>query len=429
MAIKILAAADLHLGKRSSGLSVSVEEAATKFTWQRIVDWAISKQVDILLLCGDIIDRNNRYYEAIGPLQAGFTKLGRHGVSIYLVAGNHDFDVLPQIVDAGQYAHVHLLGRNGEWELATFTKNGQTLQFAGWSFPNPYVTENPLVNFNRVQPDLNYPIIGLLHADIDNPESRYNPVKSNDLASVPIKAWLLGHIHKPMIAELSGINICYCGSPQALSAKEPGIHGFLELLVEDDHSIKIKHAGISTVRYERLAVDISMASTEEEVRSTLHFALKQEADGKLAELENVLYVIYDIELTGEHPNEMLVYGWAKQITDYEAQTAFGSKISVRNVTSSIQPTVSNLQELSNQPTPAGLLASAMIAIRQGGSTPFLEELIAEWKKTYRDLETSSVYLPLQSRWQIEKPTFTATDFILQQANRLLSKLLLQTNQL
>lgn len=430
MPIKILAAADLHLGKRSSGLATTVEEGATKFTWQRIVDWAISNQVDILLLGGDIIDRNNRYYEAIGPLQAGFKKLGEYGITVYMVAGNHDFDVLPQIVAAGQFSHVHLLGRNGDWELATFTKNGKILQIAGWSFPRQFVREDSLVNFNGVRLDPNYPSIGLLHADLDNPESNYNPVRSNDLASTSIKAWILGHIHKPRTIELPVTSICYPGSPQALSSKEPGMHGFAQLSIEDDHSIRVHPIAISTVRYEKLSINVSTASTEEELRATLHFALNEDARNKLTELENVLHLIYDIQLTGEHTNEMLVYGWAEQIkNDYEMQIASGSKITVRQVTSFIQPAARNLEELSKQPTPAGILATTILAVRQGKSTPFLDEMMTEWEKAYRDMETSNVYQPLQPRWQIEKPTIDFRDYILQESNRLLNRLLLQTNQL
>ena len=430
MAIKILAAADLHLGKRSSGLPFGDPEGATKFVWQRIVDQAITGKVDIVLLAGDIIDQNNKYYEAIGPLQAGFEKLGQHNISVYMVAGNHDYDVLPQIVGAGHYGHVHLLGRNGAWELATFPKNGQIIQIAGWSFPSQFIRESSLVNIHTINPDPNYPCIGLLHADMDNHESLYNPVRSIDLASTPVKTWLLGHIHKPMHMKLSETSICYPGSPQALSSKEPGMHGFLELLVGDDYSIQINPVGISTVRYERLSVQISNVSTEQEVRVALHSALQQDASYKLPELEKVLHLIYDIELTGEHSHGMLVYQWVEQIkNDYEVQIATGSKISVRNITSSIEPVIDNLEELSKQPTPAGMLASAILAIRQGRSTPYLEQAITEWNKAFRDLHASSVYYPLQARWQEEKPEFNARDFILEQSNRLLGKLLLQTNQL
>jgi len=55
-----------------------------------------------------------------------------------LVSGNHDFDVLPQVVRRYSDDGVKLLGKNGVWEIVTFRKNDQAIQFAGWSFPSQY---------------------------------------------------------------------------------------------------------------------------------------------------------------------------------------------------------------------------------------------------------------------------------------------------
>jgi DNA repair exonuclease SbcCD nuclease subunit len=78
MPIKILATADLHLGKSSA--DVSGLHASTKYTWQKIIDYCIHNQIDVLVLCGDIVDWDNRYFEAIGPLQKGFEDLYKHGI-------------------------------------------------------------------------------------------------------------------------------------------------------------------------------------------------------------------------------------------------------------------------------------------------------------------------------------------------------------
>jgi hypothetical protein len=52
--------------------------------WQAIVERAIQEQVDLITLSGDIVDHDNRFFEATGPLEAGLTKLAAAGIQLAL---------------------------------------------------------------------------------------------------------------------------------------------------------------------------------------------------------------------------------------------------------------------------------------------------------------------------------------------------------
>ena len=195
---------------------------STKNTWFRIVDWSIRNRIDILALCGDIIDRDNRYFEAIGPLQAGFEKLRKAGITVFAVTGNHDYDVLSQIAGNNKFQFVHVLGLNGHWEIQTFEKNKEKVQFVGWSFPNLHVTQDPTLTLSGTGIDPNFPVIGLLHGDVGNMESKYGPITLNNLMNAPVNFWILGHIHKPQQLNVNTPQIWYPGSPHAMSAKSLG---------------------------------------------------------------------------------------------------------------------------------------------------------------------------------------------------------------
>ena len=41
MAITVLATGDIHIGKKSSSVRQDIEESATKYSWNRIVDYAV----------------------------------------------------------------------------------------------------------------------------------------------------------------------------------------------------------------------------------------------------------------------------------------------------------------------------------------------------------------------------------------------------
>ena len=427
MPIKILATADLHLGRKSSAVPSDAEESSTKFTWNNMVDWAIEHGVHVLLLSGDIIDQDNKYYEAIGPIQSGFDKLNKNGIAVYLVTGNHDFDVLSEIIRSNKYENIHLLGANGKWEMKTFESNEGTLQIAGWSFPNKYVTENPMAKFSELERDPNEVTIGLLHGDVDVLESKYGPVSLSELKFAGAEAWILGHIHKPMEFSSEAPYIAYPGSPHALDPGEAGAHGPVLIEVNKKNDMKVERIPLSPIRYEKISVTVEPKDDEGYVRDSITSILLQEGQKLLPDLENVAFLVCDIALEGTHTAVNELFSWTGQIVqDYEQELETGTRIIVRKVENNVQPAVENLEELAENPSPAGKLAETILAIQQGKTTPFLDKLTDEWKVKLQKLNKSSTYSPLKVNGRL--PEFNeklARNAILHECNQLLNKLINQ----
>ncbi|MGM0498128.1 MAG: metallophosphoesterase family protein, partial [Bacteroidota bacterium] len=397
MSIKILATADLHLGRKSSAVPSAAEESSTKYTWNNMVNWAIEHGVHILLLSGDIIDQDNKYYEAIGPIQTGFDKLNKNGIAVYLVTGNHDFDVLAEIIRSNKYENIHLLGADGNWEKKTYNSNEATLQIIGWSFPNKYVTENPMAKFSEFELDPDAVTIGLLHGDVDAPESKYGPISLNDLKFAGAEAWILGHIHKPIEFSSEAPYIAYPGSPHALDPGESGVHGPVLLEVDGKNDMKVERLPLSPIRYEKISVTIEPGDDEAAVRDSMTSTLLQEGQKLLPELENVAFLVYDIVLEGTHTAVNELFNWTSQIVkDYEQELETGTRIIVRKVENNVRPAVENLEELAENPSPAGKLAETILAIQQGKSTPFLDKLTEEWKVKLQKINKAGTYAPLKA---------------------------------
>lgn len=427
MGLKILATGDLHLGKRSSGVSESVQESSTKFTWKRIVDWSIKNRVDVLVLTGDIVDQDNRYFEAIGPLQSGFEKLNQADIAVYMVAGNHDYDVLPQIAGTGKCNNVHLLGFNGEWEVKTFSKNGEQIQFVGWSFPNQFVTETPLLSFDEISIDSNLFTISLLHGDVDNPESKYAPIDSNKLLNNSVDAWILGHIHKPQIFRKSDPYICYPGSPHALNSKEQGVHGPILITAEKNDDIKVSRVPLSPVRYENIEIDITNVTDEQGLRDNVTSELLNDANKKIEKLEDVSFLIYDVLLKGQSANIKDLETWMRPVVDdYDHEIETETRLSVRKIVVNAQPKLENIEELAKQSSPAGILAGTILAVQNGGTTRFLNELLEKWKLNFGNTNTAGTYQPIDTIRRLDDNSDTiARQYILHECNRLLGELLRQ----
>src|SRR5690606_1937215 len=97
--VRILCAGDLHLGRRSSRVPWDGDGAAGSCAeaWMRLVECAIRERVDLVALSGDLVDHDNRWFEAFGPLERGLKRLADAGIPVYAVAGNHDYDTLPHL--------------------------------------------------------------------------------------------------------------------------------------------------------------------------------------------------------------------------------------------------------------------------------------------------------------------------------------------
>ncbi len=257
--MRILCTGDLHIGRRPSRLPASFDAAANSCAtaWRAIVETAIAQRVDLVAVSGDLVDQSNRYFEALAPLERGLKRLADHDIPTVAVAGNHDHDVLPRLADDMKSPHFHLLGRGGVWEKKTLELAGGRLHVNGWSFPRESVKRSPMLDFVPHFSGDGVPVLGLLHADLDQGTSRYAPVTRAQLRDAGCTAWLLGHVHTPLILEDDGPPVLYPGSPQPMDPGESGWHGAWVLHLKPGHGPRVAKVPVATVRYD--TVDISLA--------------------------------------------------------------------------------------------------------------------------------------------------------------------------
>lgn len=261
--MKLLLAADLHVGRGSSRLPEDLHrEVRAVGAWDRVVELAIQRRVGAVLLAGDVVDQDAAFFEAVGPLERGMGRLAEAGIRTLAVAGNHDVDVLPRLADELDPEAFTLLGRGGCWGRATLHdgKGQPALHVIGWSFPQRSGNRSPLDDAlpprDVEHPDL--PTLGLVHGELDTPGGAYAPLALAQLEAAPVAGWLLGHIHKPMLraGAVGGARpwVLYPGSVQALDPGEAGLHGVWLTEVDRDSVPAPEPVGLSSVRYDMCEV-------------------------------------------------------------------------------------------------------------------------------------------------------------------------------
>lgn len=270
--LKLLVTGDLHIGRRSSRIPVQLD--GPRFTasdgWNRVVDLAIERQVDLLLLTGDIADEENRFYEAIGPLERGISRLRDSGIRTIAVAGNHDYEVLARLSRSLDGEWFQLLGADGQWERAIVDAGGQpALAVDGWSFTTRHVETSPLPAYT-LETERDIPTLAMVHGDLYDQSSRYAPLQRNEMLLRPVAGWLLGHIHAPELIQNEGSPfILYPGSPQALDPREKGVHGPWLIELDPGQPPTCRHVPLSSIRYEDVRTTLQGATERAEIDSAV----------------------------------------------------------------------------------------------------------------------------------------------------------------
>jgi Icc-related predicted phosphoesterase len=100
-----LVASDLHLKKRT--WSNRPIEGDSYFAWDQIVDTAIREAVAVVILAGDILDKQINGSGPIVKLQEGIEKLGAAGIKTLFIQGQHEYQEMPWASLSKHAIHLH----------------------------------------------------------------------------------------------------------------------------------------------------------------------------------------------------------------------------------------------------------------------------------------------------------------------------------
>ena len=319
--MKLLAIGDIHLGRIPSRLPEELAGHARELgpaeAWRRAVDAAIAAGAKAVLLAGDVVEREDDFFEAYRELSQGVRRLADAGIAIIGVAGNHDVRVLPRLAE--QIPQFQLLGRDMEqetaptsvnrwsgecqlpgrderWERCEIRDGNEIVSLWGWSFPHDQVNYNPL-DGTRLEhgPGIN---LGLLHCDRGVAQSPYAPVPQEALDQAGLDGWLLGHIHKPdaLAAPLPNGAFSpngYLGSLTGLDRSETGLRGPWLITLAGGRITGIEQLPLAPLHWASLELSLDGLGAEdenpdrrrEEVQDQLLQAVR-EFDAQLMERSN-----------------------------------------------------------------------------------------------------------------------------------------------
>ncbi len=253
--VKILHAADLHVDSPLRGLpeydGAPTEEVrqATRSTFTRLVDEAVERRVDLVVLAGDLYDGTWKDYNTGLFVVKEFARLHDEGIPVAVAYGNHDAE--SKITTRLRLPpNVHVFG-SAHAESRAYDDIGVVAH--GQSYATPRITEDLSSSYPPAVGGMVN--VGVLHTCFDGTlgHAPYAPCTVDSLRSRGYDYWALGHVHKRRVV-LEDPVVVFPGNLQGRHVGETGPKG-ATLVVFDDGEPSTELVVLDTVRWEECEVD------------------------------------------------------------------------------------------------------------------------------------------------------------------------------
>ncbi len=280
--VKILHGADFHLDSAFTALD---EEHArhrrqeSRRLVERMVAYANEQGVALVLLAGDLFDSDDIYAQTGEELASA---LGKCRAQVVIAPGNHDYYAPKGAYDRIRWPeNVHVFTQD---VLTRLDFPSLSCSVYGAAFTSPAVDSAAVLD-GFVAPEDGWVHLLLLHGDVGVKDSRYRPLRPEQLQKTGVDYAALGHQHAfSGLCRAGSVVYAYPGCPEGRGFDETGEKGVLCGTVAPGE-VSLQFVPLCQRRYELLRVDVGDREPEEAIVA----ALPPETSGD----------VYRITLTGE----------------------------------------------------------------------------------------------------------------------------------
>ncbi len=312
--ISFIHAADLHIDSPFKGFThlpdhLKEDVLASTFTAvDQLVRTAIAKDVDFVLLVGDIFDHVLHSLKAQVHVRKACEQLAEHQIDVFMSFGNHDY-LKGAPFQLTYPPNVHLF-RSEEVTHFPYQKNGETYaHIYGFSYENQAVTTNKAHTFQIHQNHVPFHI-AMLHGSFDQNTDHepYAPFRLTDLLKTPFDYWALGHVHQRTVLH-EDPPIIYPGNIQGRHRLETGEKGCYYVRMEEGHTTTT-FIPLHSIEFVQIDLDVYTCTTIED----LEREIKKQVDDYTTASTPVL-----IHLTCTRANPTLIqlmqHGYVRDLID------------------------------------------------------------------------------------------------------------------
>ncbi len=271
--VKIVHTADLHFDTPFNEVDDkqrAINKEELKEVFKNIINFCKEKQVDILLLAGDIFDNLTLNRETIYFLENVFNNIKE--TRVFISPGNHDpynNNSFYKLIKWPE--NVYIFKDKLE---KVYIKELETNVW-GAAFNEKYVRESLIRGFSQNNKEIN---IMAIHGEISSSSegNEYNPITLKDIKESGMDYIALGHRHNfSGILKEGNTFYSYSGCPQGRGFDETGDKGIIYGYVSKG-AVELSFIKTCKRNYEEVYVDISNLFGYEEVIKKILDVIKEE---------------------------------------------------------------------------------------------------------------------------------------------------------
>jgi DNA repair exonuclease SbcCD nuclease subunit len=297
MDFSFIHAADLHLGSPFLGLASDDRElakrvaSASREAFEDLVSEAIDRQVQFMLIAGDIYDGDWRDTTIGHFFNRQMSRLDRAQIPVFQVKGNHDAEsVITSAITLP--ASVKTFPAQ---KADTFRIPELNVAIHGQSFAERSVSENLVLKYPKAEPG--WFNIGVLHTSCDGRpgHATYAPCELGQLLQRGYQYWALGHVHNYEVLN-EHPPVIFPGNLQGRHINERGPKGAVLVEVSDGEVRTHSRLLLDRIRWAAIRVDLTGIAKDAEAFVTIRKAIQQEVTDA-----GSIPIVFRMTLTGSTP--------------------------------------------------------------------------------------------------------------------------------
>jgi DNA repair exonuclease SbcCD nuclease subunit len=255
---RLLHTGDVHLGVKLSGLGRAGDKvrASLKSAFSKMIDTAISEQVDAFLIAGDLFDSNRISSSLVRFTLSEIERLGN--IPCVILPGTHDCleegSVYLSLSQSDKPSNLHIL-MDRDTPFIRFDDRGLVI----YGMPNVARTSttNPIASVSRQ--DLPGCHVLMAHGSYMIPGKTSpddHPFSLDDIENSGFDYIAVGHWHSAFVLPTTRVKAAYCGSPETIAFDQSGAGHYY--LVDTSGGVHVDKRRVGKTEW--MELDLSAAS-------------------------------------------------------------------------------------------------------------------------------------------------------------------------